>query len=59
MRGENLFPSMMAYTKVMDVLSKHGYGALVSEVMDLIKNKEWLSAGEQGAVCCWCDHFSG
>ena len=48
MRGENLFPAMMGYTKVMDVLSKYGHGVLVNQVMDLIKNKEWLSAGEQG-----------
>lgn len=52
MRGENLFPSMMAYTKVMDVLSKHGHGELVNEVMHLIKNKEWLSAGEEVWFCC-------
>ena len=46
MRAEKLFPSMGAYTEVMNTLSKSGHGSLVPQVLELIKNKEWLSAGE-------------
>lgn len=52
MREERLFPSMTAYTEVMNTLSKHGHGSLVPTVLALIKNKEWLSSGKGPPVYC-------
>lgn len=50
MRSERLFPSMGAYTEVMNTLSKYGHGSLVTRILDLIKNKEWLSSGKRWNV---------
>ena len=41
---------MMTYIQVINSLSKHGYGALTSDVLNLVKNREWLSLGRW-----WCE----
>lgn len=46
MSTERLFPSMMTYLQVMNTLSRHGHGAMVADILNLVRNREWLSLGE-------------
>ena len=50
MFANRLFPSMVSYIHVMNALSRHGHGAMVTQVMDKFKNTQWLTSGGCGRV---------